>query len=107
MGIFTYMLRRVLISIPVIIIISIICFAIIQLPPGDYADVPNFVTFPAGSAVGAVQTFTVATVDDATVENDETFTVLVSSLHAAFDGNDASGTGTIADNNDQIRAGFQ
>ena len=38
MGIFTYMLRRVLISIPVIIIISIICFAIIQLPPGDYAD---------------------------------------------------------------------
>jgi len=38
MGIFTYTLRRVLISIPVIIIISIICFAIIQLPPGDYAD---------------------------------------------------------------------
>jgi len=38
MGMFTYTLRRVLISIPVIIIISIICFAIIQLPPGDYAD---------------------------------------------------------------------
>jgi peptide/nickel transport system permease protein len=37
-SIVTYTLRRVLISIPVIIIISIICFAIIQLPPGDYAD---------------------------------------------------------------------
>ncbi len=38
MGILTYTLRRILISIPVIIIISVICFGIIQLPPGDYAD---------------------------------------------------------------------
>jgi peptide/nickel transport system permease protein len=38
MGILNYTLRRILISIPVILIISIICFAIIQLPPGDYAD---------------------------------------------------------------------
>ncbi len=38
MGIFSYILKRILLSIPVIIIISIICFGIIQLPPGDYAD---------------------------------------------------------------------
>lgn len=38
MSIFTYLVRRILISIPIIILISIICFGIIQLPPGDYAD---------------------------------------------------------------------
>lgn len=38
MGLFSYILKRILLSIPVIIIISIICFGIIQLPPGDYAD---------------------------------------------------------------------
>lgn len=38
MSIFTYVVRRILISIPLIILISIICFVIIQLPPGDYAD---------------------------------------------------------------------
>lgn len=32
----TYITRRILIAIPMIILISIICFAIIQLPPGDY-----------------------------------------------------------------------
>lgn len=37
MGLFTYMVKRVLISIPIIILITIICFVIIQLPPGDYA----------------------------------------------------------------------
>ncbi len=31
------MTRRVLISIPIIILISIICFGIIQIPPGDFA----------------------------------------------------------------------
>ena len=36
MGMLTYILRRVLISIPMIILLSIICFLIIQLPPGDY-----------------------------------------------------------------------
>jgi peptide/nickel transport system permease protein len=35
MGMLTYILRRILLSIPVIIVISIICFIIIQLPPGD------------------------------------------------------------------------
>ena len=38
MGLFKYTLKRFLLSIPVIIIISILCFGIIQLPPGDYAD---------------------------------------------------------------------
>jgi len=38
MGLFSYILKRAILSIPVIIIISIICFGIIQLPPGDYAD---------------------------------------------------------------------
>lgn len=38
MGLFKYTLKRILLSIPVIIIISIFCFGIIQLPPGDYAD---------------------------------------------------------------------
>ena len=38
MGLFSYIVKRILFSIPVIIIISIVCFGIIQLPPGDYAD---------------------------------------------------------------------
>ena len=36
MGMLTYIIRRILLSIPIIILISIICFIIIQLPPGDY-----------------------------------------------------------------------
>jgi peptide/nickel transport system permease protein len=36
MGMLTYILRRVLLAIPMIILLSIICFLIIQLPPGDY-----------------------------------------------------------------------
>ena len=35
----TYILRRILGSIPVLIGISIVAFIIIQLPPGDYSDV--------------------------------------------------------------------
>ena len=38
MGLFSYIVKRTLFSIPVIIVISILCFGIIQLPPGDYAD---------------------------------------------------------------------
>jgi len=38
MGIFIYTIRRIIIAIPVIVLISILCFSIIQLPPGDYAD---------------------------------------------------------------------
>ena len=38
MGLFSYIVKRILLSIPVIIVISILCFGIIQLPPGDYAD---------------------------------------------------------------------
>lgn len=34
----TYILRRILLSIPILILISIIAFVIIQLPPGDYLD---------------------------------------------------------------------
>lgn len=36
MGLFTYIVRRILLSIPLFIFISMLCFAIIQLPPGDY-----------------------------------------------------------------------
>ena len=36
MGMFTYISRRILLAIPLLIFISIICFMIIQLPPGDY-----------------------------------------------------------------------
>jgi hypothetical protein len=67
----------------------------------DYTDTPGFVTFAAGSLAGATQTFTVATLGDTKVEADEDFSVLVSSLHAAYDGIDATGTGTIT-NNDQF-----
>ena len=38
MGLLSYVAQRILLSIPVIIVISIICFGLIQLPPGDYAD---------------------------------------------------------------------
>ena len=38
MGILSYIIQRILLSIPVVIVISIICFGLIQLPPGDYAD---------------------------------------------------------------------
>ena len=37
MGFLGYLVKRVLLSIPVVILISIVCFGIIQLPPGDYA----------------------------------------------------------------------
>ena len=36
MSMLTYIIRRILFSIPMIILISIICFIIIQLPPGDF-----------------------------------------------------------------------
>ena len=32
----TYVLRRVLAMVPMLIVISFICFVIIQLPPGDF-----------------------------------------------------------------------
>ena len=38
MGLFSFILKRILLSVPVVVVISIICFGIIQLPPGDYAD---------------------------------------------------------------------
>jgi type IV pilus assembly protein PilY1 len=68
---------------------------------GDYTDAPGFVSFPAGSVAGVTQTFTVATTGDAKVEDDEDFSVLISSLHPYYDGNDASGSGTIV-NDDQF-----
>jgi len=36
MGMLTYILRRILLAIPLVILISVLCFIIIQLPPGDY-----------------------------------------------------------------------
>lgn len=36
MGMMTYILRRILTAIPLIIFLSMLCFIIIQLPPGDY-----------------------------------------------------------------------
>ena len=38
MSLLVYALKRFIFSIPVVILISILCFGIIQLPPGDYAD---------------------------------------------------------------------
>ena len=37
MGFLGYLVKRFLLSIPIIILISIVCFGIIQFPPGDYA----------------------------------------------------------------------
>ena len=34
----TYIVRRILIAIPLLLAISVICFVIIQLPEGDYLD---------------------------------------------------------------------
>ena len=38
MGLFVYAFKRFIFSIPIVVLISILCFGIIQLPPGDYAD---------------------------------------------------------------------
>ena len=51
MGLFSYIVKRILLSIPVIIVISILCFGIIQLPPGDYADAYAAVAASAGGSV--------------------------------------------------------
>jgi len=54
----TYIIKRILFSIPVIIIISIICFFIIQLPPGDYVQAYEaFVTSTGGEGGLASQQF--------------------------------------------------
>ena len=50
MGLFSYIVKRILFSIPVIIIISILCFGIIQLPPGDYADAYAAVSASTGGS---------------------------------------------------------
>lgn len=42
--------RRILISIPLLILISMVCFAIIQLPPGDYAS--NYAALVAATGGG-------------------------------------------------------
>jgi hypothetical protein len=68
----------------------------------DYTDISGTVTFAAGSSAGAIQTFTVATTGDTKVEPDETFDVTVSSADANFDGIDASGTGTITNNDYRV-----
>jgi len=36
MGMITYIARRIAMAIPLIVLISVLCFIIIQLPPGDY-----------------------------------------------------------------------
>ena len=51
MGLFSYIFKRTLFSIPVIIVISILCFGIIQLPPGDYADAYAAVAASTGGSV--------------------------------------------------------
>jgi hypothetical protein len=61
----------------------------------DYTDASGSVTFLAGSLAGATKQFTVNTTADTKVEADETFTVTVSSAHAAYNGVNDTGTGTI------------
>jgi len=63
----------------------------------DFTDTPGTVTFAAGSTAGATETFSVVTLDDARVEDSETFGITVNSAHADFNGTDATGTGTITD----------
>ncbi|TCC81698.1 Calx-beta domain-containing protein, partial [Pedobacter hiemivivus] len=48
--------------------------------PGDYLARTGAVTFPAGSANGAVQTFTVDLVDDAFAESNETFSASLTGI---------------------------
>ena len=65
------------------------------LADNDYTQhTATVVTIPAGLA-GQTATFTVATTADTKVEANETFGVTVSSADANFNGTDATGTGTI------------
>ena len=71
------------------------------LADNDYTQhTATVVTIPAG-LVGQTATFTVATTADTKVEANETFGVTVSSADANFNGTDATGTGTIT-NDDQF-----
>ncbi len=56
MGLFTYMVKRVLLSIPIIILITILCFVIIQLPPGDYATAYASLIATSGGAMASETT---------------------------------------------------
>ncbi|MCK4961830.1 MAG: hypothetical protein KAS19_05055, partial [Anaerolineales bacterium] len=70
------------------------------LADSDYTQhVGTVVTIPAGAG-NQTQPFTVATTGDTKVEDDEAFTVTVSSTHGSYDGNDDTGTGTITDNDE-------
>jgi len=64
----------------------------------DYDNTPLPFVFPVPSSAGATHTFNVPTTADPKVEDDETFLVTVTSLPPYWDGNNATGTGTI--NND-------
>ena len=46
-----YTLRRLLIMIPTLVVISVVTFGIIQLPPGDFLS--NQIAEPPGRAAGA------------------------------------------------------
>jgi Calx-beta domain-containing protein len=61
----------------------------------DYNDTPLPFVFPVPSSAGATHTFNVPTTADPKVEGDETFSIAVTSLPPYWDGNVASGIGTI------------
>jgi hypothetical protein len=66
--------------------------------PLDYASTPGQVSFPAGSASGAFQTFTVAINDDNLVEPGETFSASLTSITGLATIGTATATTTINDN---------
>ncbi len=68
------------------------------IQPGDYTATTGTVTFPAGSASGATQTFTVPVINDNITEISETFTVTLSGITGLTTIATATGTATITDN---------
>ncbi len=67
--------------------------------PADYAD--DAVTLNFAGTAGEIQTFTVATLDDAIVEGDETFTVSLTASNANVADSDTA-VGTITDNDTAV-----
>ncbi|MBO9675290.1 MAG: DUF11 domain-containing protein, partial [Sphingobacteriaceae bacterium] len=70
--------------------------------PGDYTATSGTITFPAGSASGATQTFTVPIIDDNIAEVNETFTATLSGITGLVTIATPTGTATITDNDTSV-----
>ena len=66
--------------------------------PGDYTHTTGTVNFPAGSASGEFQTFTVPILDDHLLESGETFSATLSGITGLTTIGTATATTTITDN---------